>query len=284
MEKIKLIECPRDAMQGLSQFISTENKIRYVDALLQVGFDTIDVGSFVSPRMIPQMRDTREVLDRIDWQNSSSKLLTIVANKGGAVQASQFEQIDYLGYPFSISETFQLRNTNSSIEGSLNRLSEICEVAQNHHKTMVVYISMGFGNPYGDPWSSSLVTEWTQRIKEEFGVKILSLSDTVGAADALIISDVFHKIKPYTDGIEIGAHLHAKQDEWQAKIEAAKNEDCWRFDGAISGLGGCPYASDSLTGNIPTELMVEWFENQGFQTGLNREKLRESIMISQEIF
>lgn len=284
MEKIKLIECPRDAMQGLHNFIETKDKIRYINSLLEVGFDTIDVGSFVSPRMIPQMRDTPEVLNGINWGASQSKLLTIVGNKKGAARAAEFEQVTYLGYPFSISETFQLRNTNASIEESLGRLADIREVCDKHQKSLVVYLSMGFGNPYGDPWSPAMVTEWTQRIKEDFHIDIISLSDTIGAADAISIRNVFQSVQPYTKDIEIGAHLHAEVNRWKDKVEAALRAGCIRFDGALKGLGGCPYAADDLKGNIPTELMVPYFEGEGYMSGVNHEKLAESVRISQDIF
>ena len=283
MEKIKLIECPRDAMQGLHNFIETKDKIRYINSLLQVGFDTLDVGSFVSPRMIPQMRDTPEVLNGINWEVSQTKLLTIVGNKKGASRAAEFEQVTYLGYPFSISETFQLRNTNASIEESLGRLADIREVCDEHHKSLVVYLSMGFGNPYGDSWSPSLVTEWTQRIKEDFSIEIISLSDTIGAADANTIRDVFESVKPYTKDIEVGAHLHAEVNRWKDKVEAALHSGCVRFDGALKGLGGCPYAADDLKGNIPTELLIPYFEEEGYVTAIHRDKLSDAVRISQEI-
>lgn len=284
MDSIKLIECPRDAMQGLPNFVDTELKIEYINALLEVGFDTLDAGSFVSPKMIPQMRDTREVMDRINWSNSRTKLLTIVGNRNGAERAVTFEQISYLGYPFSISETFQKKNTNATINESLTRLREIQELCDSNSKILVVYLSMGFGNPYGDFWSPNLVMEWTQKIKEEYGVKIISLSDTIGAADPILIQEVFERVLPNNEDIEIGAHLHAKPDQWQAKIEAAKQAGCMRFDGAIKGYGGCPYASDTLTGNIPTELMVQWFEANNFHTNLDMDKLNDAIAIGQKIF
>jgi hydroxymethylglutaryl-CoA lyase len=284
MEKIKLIECPRDAMQGISQFIPTKDKIRYVNALLQVGFDTLDVGSFVSPRMIPQMQDTPTVLDEIDWLSSKSKLLTIIGNKKGAERASEYEQVSYLGYPFSISETFQKRNTNATIDESISRLIDIQNICHKKNKTLVVYLSMGFGNPYGDAWSPDLVTAWSIRMKEEFSVRILSLSDTIGAADAVTIKSVFDSVLPHCEGVELGAHLHALPGQWKGKVEAALEAGCTRIDGAINGLGGCPYASDSLTGNIPSELLIEWLYSKQFDLGLNLEKLHESITISQEIF
>lgn len=284
MEKIKLIECPRDAMQGLPNFIPTADKIQYINTLLKVGFDTIDVGSFVSPRMIPQMSDTPEVLDKIEWENSNSKLLTIIGNKNGAERAAKFEQVHYLGYPFSISETFQLRNTNATIQESVKRVEDIQEICEKSNKTLVIYLSMGFGNPYGDPWSPSLVTEWTQRMIEDFGVKIISLSDTIGSSNESLIKEVFEAILPYVQSTEIGAHLHAKMDDWQSKIEAAYNAGCRRFDGALKGLGGCPYAADSLVGNIPTELMINWMKHKQIDINIDDQNLDFAMKTSQEIF
>ena len=284
MDNIKLIECPRDAMQGISKFIETEDKIRYINSLLEVGFHTIDVGSFVSPRMIPQMKDTAEVLERINWQNSNSKLLTIVGNPNGAFRASQYSQVEYIGYPCSLSETFQKRNTNATIAESLIRLKEIQSVCLEHEKTLVVYLSMCFGNPYGDFWSSDLVAEWTFRIIQDFGAKIVSLSDTIGVADATLIQEVFQKVRPFSKNIEIGVHLHAKPDDWEDKIAAALDNGCTRLDGAISGFGGCPYASDSMTGNIPTERLVSYLGKLGIPVNINRDKLDQSVRLSNEIF
>jgi hydroxymethylglutaryl-CoA lyase len=284
MNKIKIIECPRDAMQGIPDFIPTHLKISYINALLKVGFDTIDVGSFVSPKMIPQMRDTPEVLNNLDLSNSKTKLLGIIGNKKGAERASSFEQISYLGYPFSISETFQIRNTNANLEESLDRLRDIQDVCAQHNKTLVVYLSMGFGNPYGDSWSENLVSDWTLRLKDEFGVKIVSLSDTIGIADPDTIKSVFKSVLPYSEGIEIGAHLHAKPNEWQNKVQAAIDSQCYRIDGAIMGLGGCPYATDQLTGNIPTEGMIAWLEQQQLHTGIDHINLNAALKLSHDIF
>lgn len=284
MEKIKLIECPRDAMQGLVRFIPTEDKINYINTLLKIGFDTLDVGSFVSPKMIPQMQDTPEVLDNIDLTFTKTKLLTIVGNKKGAESAVSYSQVDYLGYPFSISETFQIRNTNATIEESWSRLEQIQEVCLKNNKTLVVYLSMGFGNPYGDLWSPNLVKDWALKIHEDFKVKIISLSDTIGSADENTIKAVFESIMPYAQDFEVGAHLHAKPNDWIGKIQAALQSGCYRFDGAIKGFGGCPYAADSLTGNIPSEQMIEWFESKGFKTGLDLNYLRESVEQSKNVF
>lgn len=259
MNKVKIIECPRDAMQGIkSHFISTEAKANYINSLLKVGFDTIDFGSFVSPKAIPQMRDTAAVLARLDLSQTTSKLLAIVANVRGANDAVQFEEIDYLGYPFSISENFQMRNTHKTIAQSVITLNEILEIADKSNKEVVVYISMGFGNPYGDPWNVDIVGEWTERLSK-MGVKILSLSDTIGSSDEENITYLFSNLIPSYPDIEFGAHLHTKPSTWFEKIDAAYKSGCRRFDGAIQGFGGCPMAKDELTGNMPTEKMLSYF-------------------------
>lgn len=258
---IKIIECPRDAMQGIKTFIPTEKKIQYIQSLLRVGFDTIDFGSFVSPKAIPQMVDTAEVLDGLDLSKTSSKLLAIIANTRGANDASIHDQIDYLGYPFSISENFQMRNTHKTIAQSVETLSEILEVADNSGKEVVVYISMGFGNPYGDPWNVEIVGEWTEKLSA-MGVTILSLSDTIGSSDAETISYLFSNLIPKYPDIEFGAHLHTTPTTWFEKVDAAYNSGCRRFDGAIQGFGGCPMAKDELTGNMPTEKLLSYFTSK----------------------
>jgi hydroxymethylglutaryl-CoA lyase len=284
MQKVKIIECPRDAMQGFSKIVPTEKKVEYINSLLKVGFDTIDVGSFVSPRAIPQMADTPEVLKRIDLSTTSSKLLTIVANSKGALRASEFDEVTYLGYPFSISETFQLRNTNATIAESLERLRDISETCIARNKKLVVFLSMGFGNPYGDFWSPALVTDWMLKLRESIQVDVFSISDTIGAATPEMINNVFHDLVPKVQGFEIGAHLHAAPNEWQAKVDAALNAGCLRIDGAINGLGGCPFATDKLTGNLPTEQVVTWLNNQGYDLGLDMSALAKSTLIAQQIF
>jgi hydroxymethylglutaryl-CoA lyase len=258
MNKIKLIECPRDAMQGIKDFIPTEKKIQYIQSLLRCGFDTIDFGSFVSPKAIPQMVDTKEVLANLDLSKTNSKLLAIVANVRGAQDAVQHPEIDYLGYPFSISENFQMRNTHKTIEQSVETLREILNIAHKHGKQVVAYLSMGFGNPYGDPWSVEIVGEWTERLSS-YGVNILSLSDTVGTSDAETIDYLFSNLIPAYQNIEFGAHLHTTPTSWHEKIDAAYKAGCRRFDGAIQGFGGCPMAKDDLTGNMPTEKMLSYF-------------------------
>ncbi|WP_223034020.1 hydroxymethylglutaryl-CoA lyase [Hanstruepera marina] len=255
---IKIIECPRDAMQGIKTFIPTEKKVQYIQSLLRVGFDTIDFGSFVSPRAIPQMVDTAKVLAQLDLSKSTSKLLAIIANTRGASDASQHSEIDYLGYPFSISENFQMRNTHKTIAQSVVTLKEILEIADKSNKEVVVYISMGFGNPYGDPWNVDIVGEWTERLSN-MGVKILSLSDTIGSSDPENIDYLFSNLIPKYPEIEFGAHLHTTPSTWFEKVDAAYKAGCNRFDGAIQGFGGCPMAKDELTGNMPTEKLLSYF-------------------------
>jgi len=255
---VKLIECPRDAMQGIKAFIPTEKKVQYIQSLLRVGFDTIDFGSFVSPKAIPQMVDTAQVLSRLDLSQTSSKLLAIVANIRGAQDAARHEAIDYLGFPFSISENFQMRNTHKTIAQSVEILKQIIEITENAYKELVVYISMGFGNPYGDPWNVEIVGEWTQKLSG-MGVKILSLSDTIGSSNSENISYLFSNLISEYPHVEFGAHLHTTPTTWFEKIDAAYTAGCRRFDGAIQGFGGCPMAKDELTGNMPTEKMLSYF-------------------------
>ncbi|MBK0369039.1 beta/alpha barrel domain-containing protein [Flavobacterium agrisoli] len=257
-QKIKIIECPRDAMQGIKTFIPTQKKVSYIQALLRVGFDTIDFGSFVSPKAIPQMQDTAEVLSQLDLSQTSSKLLAIIANTKGAALASEFQQIQYLGFPFSISENFQMRNTHKTIAQSIVTLEEILEIAYKKDKDVVTYLSMGFGNPYGDPWNVEIVGEWTAKLSN-LGVKILSLSDTVGTATPEVIDYLFANLIPKYPAIEFGAHLHTTPDSWFPKIDAAYKAGCLRFDGAIQGFGGCPMATNHLTGNMPTEKLISYF-------------------------
>ena len=258
---IKIIECPRDAMQGIKAFIPTEKKVQYIQSLLRVGFDTIDFGSFVSPKAIPQMVDTSEVLSKLDLSNTKSKLLAIIANIRGAEDASVHKEIDYLGYPFSISENFQMRNTHKTIAQSVVALSEILEIADKTNKEVVVYISMGFGNPYGDPWNVDVVGDWTERLAK-MGVKILSLSDTVGTSNPENIDYLFSHLIPKYPDIEFGAHLHTTPTTWHEKVDAAYKAGCRRFDGAIQGFGGCPMAKDELTGNMPTEKLLSYFTSK----------------------
>ncbi|MEW4925214.1 hydroxymethylglutaryl-CoA lyase [Algibacter sp. 2305UL17-15] len=255
---VKIIECPRDAMQGIKQFIPTAQKVQYIQSLLRVGFDTIDFGSFVSPKAIPQMVDTAAVLSQLDLSKTTSKLLAIIANTRGVNDACKHGAIDYLGYPFSISENFQMRNTHKTIAESVVILSEILEIAAKTNKEVVVYISMGFGNPYGDPWNVDIVGEWTEKLAN-MGVKILSLSDTVGTSEPESIDYLFSNLIPLYPNIEFGAHLHTTPSSWFEKVDAAHKAGCNRFDGAIQGFGGCPMAKDELTGNMPTEKLLSYF-------------------------
>ncbi|MBU3025461.1 hydroxymethylglutaryl-CoA lyase [Zobellia galactanivorans] len=268
MEKVKVIECPRDAMQGIKPFIPTGEKIKYIQALLGCGFDTIDFGSFVSPKAIPQMVDTAEVLSQLDLSKTQSKLLSIVANVRGAQEASQHPEIQYLGYPFSISENFQMRNTHKTIDQSVEILQEILNIADASGKEVVTYISMGFGNPYGDPWDVDIVGEWTEKLSA-MGAKILSLSDTVGSSTPEVINYLFSNLIPKYPDIEFGAHLHTTPSRWHEKVDAAYKSGCRRFDGAIQGFGGCPMAKDELTGNMPTEQMLSYFTAEKVDSGVN---------------
>ena len=257
MQALEIIECSRDALQGIKTWIPTEQKIRYVQALLKVGFHTLDVGSFVSPKAIPQMQDTAAVLDALDRSNSSTSLLTIVANQRGAEAACEHKMVDYLGYPFSISENFQMRNTHKTIDESSVVLDEMLNLCQKKNKKLVVYLSMSFGNPYGDPWSIELLANWVELLAKK-GVQVMSLSDTVGTASPQILESVFSQLIPAFPNINLGAHLHCKPEEAVPKLIAAFAGGCRRFDGAIRGYGGCPMAKDELVGNLPTEKILSF--------------------------
>ena len=283
MEKVKIIECPRDAMQGIKPFIPTQRKVDYIQALLRVGFDTIDFGSFVSPKAIPQMVDTAEVLAQLDLSQTQSKLLAIIANTQGAELASVHKKIQYLGFPFSISENFQMRNTHKTIAESLITLQEILEIADKSNKEVVTYISMGFGNPYGDVWNVDVVGEWTEKLAN-MGVKILSLSDTVGSSTPAVIDYLFsHLISKYPN-VEFGAHLHTTPDKWHEKVDAAYKAGCRRFDGAIQGFGGCPMAKDDLTGNMPTEKMLSYFTQQKADTNASPMSFESAYNVASQLF
>ncbi|WP_456424347.1 hydroxymethylglutaryl-CoA lyase [Lutibacter sp.] len=284
MQRIKIIECPRDAMQGIkSHFIPTEAKVQYINALLRVGFDTIDFGSFVSPKAIPQMRDTAEVLSKLDLSNTESKLLAIVANVRGGEDASQFEEINYLGYPFSISENFQMRNTGKTIAQSIEILDKLLNISIKTNKEVVAYLSMGFGNPYGDPWDVEIVSNWTDKLSK-MGVSILSLSDTVGSSTPKIIDYLFSNLIPAYPTIEFGAHLHTTPTTWHEKVDAAFKAGCNRFDGAIRGYGGCPMAKNELTGNMPTEKLFSYFQQQKALTGINAMSFESAYNEALKIF
>ena len=280
---VKIIECPRDAMQGLKTFIPTASKAIYLNDLLKVGFHTLDFGSFVSPKAIPQMRDTAEVLGLLDVAETDTKLLAIVANQRGAESAVQFEAIDYLGYPFSISETFQLRNTNATIAESLDRVAAIQEICIRHNKQMVLYISMGFGNPYGDPWNVDIAQRWVDELVK-IDIKIFQLSDTIGVANPANIAYLFSSLLPAYPKLEFGAHFHTQPHNWEEKIQAAYDNGCRRFDGAIRGFGGCPMAKDDLTGNMPTENVVAYFKEKSVQTGIDEKLFSEAMQHALTVF
>jgi len=280
---VKLIECPRDAIQGWKNFIPTEKKINYINSLLKVGFDTIDFGSFVSAKAIPQMADTAEVVRSLESGVSNSKLLAIVANLRGAEEASVFDQITYFGFPFSVSETFQQRNTNSSIEESLKRVEEIQNLCINKNKKLVIYISMAFGNPYNDLYDEDIVFNWVEKLVE-LDIEIISLADTVGVATPEQVYDMTSYLIESLPSTEIGVHLHSTSENWHQKLEAAVKAGCKRFDGALKGIGGCPMANDDLVGNMNTEWMISYFEKNNMATGLNKDALAESLRIAGEIF
>ena len=282
-QSIKLIECPRDAMQGLHGFIPTETKAAYINQLLKVGFDTIDFGSFVSPKAIPQLRDTAEVLNLLDLSTTKSKLLAIIANTRGAIDACQFNEIDYLGFPFSISETFQQRNTNSSIQESLVSVEEIQNLCLKHNKKLVVYISMAFGNPYGDAWNGDIALHYTEKLYQK-GIRIFAMSDTIGSSNKENISDLFGKVIPAFADAEIGAHLHSTPETRLEKIAASYAAGCRRFDAAIHGIGGCPMAKEELTGNLATESLIEYFTQIDVKTGLNNAALEDAYSHASLIF
>lgn len=281
---ISLIECPRDAMQGIKELIPTEKKIRYLQSLLAVGFDTIDFGSFVSPKAIPQMADTAEVLAGLDLRSTKSKLLAIIANERGAKDAAQHEAIDFLGYPFSVSETFQMRNTNATIAESLGRVERIQNIAVQTNKKLVVYLSMGFGNPYGDEWNPEIVANWSEKLHLNFGIDILALSDTVGVAEPSTIKELFSSLIPALPNVEFGAHLHVNLATFEGKLSAAYEAGCRRFDGAIKGFGGCPMANDDLTGNMPTELMLDWLHSNNVKTTIDKNAFQEALSLANHTF
>jgi len=282
-EHIRITECPRDAMQGLHDFVPTDVKAAYINLLLQVGFDTIDFGSFVSPKAIPQMRDTAEVLSKLDLSNTRSKLLAIIANYRGAEDAVSHEEITYLGYPFSISETFQLRNTNTTIEQAFDNVKRINELCVTKDKELLIYLSMGFGNPYGDEWSNEIVQHWAQKMIDE-GIGHIALSDTVGVASPEQIISLYPALTNLSEITEFGLHLHSTPDTWQEKVAAAYESGCKKFDVALKGYGGCPMAADDLTGNIATENLIAYLLHQNIDLGLNLDKLSEAMDYSGKVF
>jgi hydroxymethylglutaryl-CoA lyase len=284
MSEVKIIECPRDAMQGIKEFIPTEKKIAYINQLLACNFDTLDFGSFVSPKAIPQMADTKEVLSSLDLSNTKTKLLAIVANERGAEEASVFDEISYLGFPFSISETFQQRNTNSSIQESFLKLETIQNTCLKSKKELVVYISMGFGNPYGDEWNSEIVHFWSNKLNKDLGIKILALSDTIGCATPSLVKDLFQAIIPSLPNVEFGAHLHTIPQNAKNIIDASYSAGCRRFDGSIKGFGGCPMAKDDLTGNMPTESILAYLDESKINHSVDKLAFSEAFNMTDSIF
>ncbi len=280
---VKLVECPRDAMQGIRRYIPASLKADYINALLAVGFDTIDFGSFVSPKAIPQMQDTASVLKKLDLSETKSRLLAIVANERGAREALAFPEISFIGFPFSVSETFQKRNTNSTITESLCTVDKIQEMCLSGNRNLVIYISMGFGNPYGDLWNTDIVAGWVEKIAA-MGIKTISLSDTVGVADIGSIRSLFSSLIPACPSVEFGAHLHTTPASWKEKIETAYASGCRRFDSAIKGFGGCPMAKDELVGNMPTERLVEFFSERGVLPGMDLSELAAAGRIAEVVF
>lgn len=280
---VKIIECPRDAMQGFKNFIPTKKKIDYIQSLLNVGFNTIDFGSFVSPKAIPQMADTSQVLEKLDLSKTKSKLLAIIANERGADEALSFQQIDYLGYPFSISENFQMRNTHKTIAESLITLDYIKNQTEKHGKELVVYLSMGFGNPYGDPWNEEIVEKWVEKLIQK-DIKIISLSDTVGNATGKVIANLFSYLIPKYPDVEFGAHFHTLANNWFEKVDNAYKSGCLRFDGAIRGYGGCPMAKDELVGNMPTEKLISYLQKEKISAQLNLLAFESSYNEAMEVF
>tara|TARA_B100001996_G_scaffold237000_1_gene183101 strand:- start:5283 stop:6146 length:864 start_codon:yes stop_codon:yes gene_type:complete len=283
MSLIKVVECPRDAMQGIKNWIPTKDKISYIQSILSVGFDIVDFGSFVSPRAVPQMKDTHYVIENLDLSSTKSKLLAIVANLRGAKDACSYSQISYLGYPFSISENFQMRNTNKNIEESISELSKIIELANKNKKEVVVYLSMGFGNPYGDQWNYEIVEKWIDLLYY-MNIKTISISDTIGAAKSEDIKTVFSNTVIKYPTIEFGAHFHTKPNEWYEKIDTAYRAGCKRFDSAIQGYGGCPMARDELTGNFPTEKLITYFNSKKIPLNINTLHFESSFNESTKLF
>lgn len=283
LSSIKIIECPRDAMQGIATFIPTKLKLEYINALLKVGFHALDCGSFVSPKIIPQLRDTAAIIPHLDLSETDTKLSVVVANVRGAEEAAEFDEISYIGYPFSVSETFQKRNTNASIDESLERVEQIINICECHGKELVIYISMAFGNPYGDVYHPAIVEHWVDRL-QELGVDSMAISDTTGMATVPLIADLYSVLYEDFPNIEFGSHFHTTADTWLEKVEAAYANGCKRFDGAIKGFGGCPMAKDDLVGNMPTENLIQFFEAKGLEHGLNKEAFEEALSIAGKVF
>ncbi len=282
-EKVIITECPRDAMQGITQFIPTDQKVRYINALLKSGFDYLDFGSFVNPKVMPQMADTDEVVQRIEWQNSRSKLLAIIGNLKGAERAEQYPQIKVLGFPFSVSPTFLQRNINATLADTVTRIGEIKEVCDRSNKDLVIYISMAFGNPYGDDWNTEIVGEWVERLAW-IGIRKIALSDTIGTANPETIDYIFSFVIPQFPEVEFGAHFHTTPTNWKPNIEAAYRAGCRKFDSAVRGFGGCPMAKDDLTGNLPTENLIGYLDEIGAVHSIQKQAFQEAYLMAAEVF
>jgi len=283
MPGFTIVECPRDAMQGWSHFIPTEKKINYLNQLLKVGFDVLDFGSFVSAKAIPQLADTHEVVRKLDMSNTNTKLLAIIANTRGAQDAVQYDEISYLGFPFSISETFQLRNTNKTISESLKQVAEIQQLCVSHNKKLVIYISMGFGNPYGDDYSAETAIHWFGKLNQ-MGIDIIAMADTVGVAKPDTIEYIYKHLIPEFPGVDIGAHFHSTADSWEEKIDAAYKNGCLRYDSSIKGIGGCPMAEDELVGNIATENLLQWARKNDITLHLDQEEFAKAMIMANDVF
>jgi len=281
--KITLVECPRDAMQGWAHFIPTAEKVNYLNTLLRVGFDVLDFGSFVSAKAIPQLADTKEVIPQLQLDGINTKLLAIIANTRGAEDAVAYDEISYLGFPFSISETFQQRNTNKSIAESLTQVEEMQKLCVQRGKELVIYISMGFGNPYGDPYNAEVAIDWVGKLSQ-LGIKTFAMSDTVGVAKPETIEYIYKSLVPEFKNLHIGAHFHSTPDTWEEKINAAYNNGCLRFDSSIKGIGGCPMAEDELVGNIATENLLWWAGKNNIDLGLDMNAFNEAMQIAGRIF
>lgn len=283
MPALTIVECPRDAMQGWEHFIPTEKKINYLNQLLKVGFDVLDFGSFVSAKAIPQLADTKDVVRKLDMSTTRSKLLAIIANTRGAEDAVQYDEISYLGFPFSISETFQLRNTNKTIAESLTQVEEIQKLCLSRNKKLVIYISMGFGNPYGDDYNAETAISWFKKLND-LGIEIIAMADTVGVAQPSTIEYIYRNLIPEFPGVEIGAHFHSTSTTWEEKIQAAYDQGCIRFDSSLKGIGGCPMAEDELVGNIATENLVQWAGQQNIPLQLDMNEFRKAMVMANEVF
>jgi hydroxymethylglutaryl-CoA lyase len=283
MPALTIVECPRDAMQGWSHFIPTEKKIDYLNQLLKVGFDVLDFGSFVSAKAIPQLADTKDVVRKLDMSNTKSKLLAIIANTRGAEEAVQYDEITYLGFPFSISETFQLRNTNKTIAESLKQVEEIQQLCVTRNKKLVIYISMGFGNPYGDDYNAETAINWFKKLND-MGIEIIAMADTVGVARPDTIEYIYRNLIPEFPGVDIGAHFHSTANTWEEKIQAAYDNGCMRFDSSLKGIGGCPMAEDELVGNIATENLVQWAGQKNISLQLNMDEFRKAMVMANDVF